>query len=616
MSAGQGLPLDTLISSIAAVGFSLSALYVAIALRHRPTWKSGIILLCACAEITAAHLLQQSSSDPGARLIWYKMAYVGFTVTPTAFLVFTLVFSGSGHELTNRIRLLLFVFPLLTTVLIVTNEFHGLVWNPARSTFYAISGDFLAAEDAGPWYWVFVSYSYLAMGTGCFFLIRQLVRSHQIYGWQTGIVIGAAILSILGSILDIFRISPLSPFSATALGLAVGSLMVVYALSPLRRRDLLSVTRATIFNSITDAIIVLDGVKRIVTVNLSSEKLVGRPASKVIFQPLKRYLPELVPLLTDEPGTNVEVVLERQDIKRTYDLRLTLIQDWQKHVAGQVIVLHDITDRKQAEEALKEYSERLEEMVAARTAELQTALQRAQIADKLKTEFVSNVNHELRTPLTNLLLYYQLLNARPEEKTKERLEVIGHELKRLRNLIEDLLNLSHLSLTQEDFYPRPGDLSKLIRTLIDDRYMLAKERKITLQSDLDAVIPQVYMNEVMIGQAVSNLLTNALRYTPAGGCVQIRAEVLNDPSGRPWAVISVQDTGPGISAEDLEHIFERFYRGEAGHESNVPGTGLGLAIVKEVVERHHGRIEAENNATGHGAIFKIWLPVEPEQQAG
>jgi signal transduction histidine kinase len=118
----------------------------------------------------------------------------------------------------------------------------------------------------------------------------------------------------------------------------------------------------------------------------------------------------------------------------------------------------------------------------------------------------------------------------------------------------------------------------------------------------------------MMEQAIANLLTNALNYTPAGGkvCICTSIEVRED---EPWVSISVRDTGPGISGEDLPHLFERFYRGRAGRESDAPGTGLGLAIVKQVVERHHGRIEVENGAEEGGAIFTIWLPHAAEQEA-
>jgi two-component system sensor histidine kinase MprB len=98
--------------------------------------------------------------------------------------------------------------------------------------------------------------------------------------------------------------------------------------------------------------------------------------------------------------------------------------------------------------------------------------------------------------------------------------------------------------------------------------------------------------------------------------VHIRTSSKKSGPGGTWVAFSVQDTGPGISDEDLPHLFERFYRGRAGHDSRTPGTGLGLAIVKQVVERHCGRIEVARGAGGRGAVFTVWLPVEQTQPAG
>ncbi|MEZ0395901.1 MAG: GAF domain-containing protein [Anaerolineales bacterium] len=250
----------------------------------------------------------------------------------------------------------------------------------------------------------------------------------------------------------------------------------------------------------------------------------------------------------------------------------------------------------------------LEERVAERTTDLIAALRKAQEADRLKSEFIANVNHELRTPLTNLLLYYQMLRAQPNVKTEERLDVIGRELSRLRILIEDLLNLSRMDLGQVTPAFKPQDLNALIRTLVDDRRSLAEERGLTLEMSLRPDLPLVWLDESMMVQAVSNLLTNALNYTLKGGRVSVRTAV-EQAENEMWASFCVEDTGLGISEEDLPHLFERFYRGKAGHESGAPGTGLGLAIVKQVVEMHRGRIEVSAGEGGRGARFTVYLPL-------
>jgi signal transduction histidine kinase len=269
--------------------------------------------------------------------------------------------------------------------------------------------------------------------------------------------------------------------------------------------------------------------------------------------------------------------------------------------------------RTRLNEQMVQHAADLEMRVAERTTELQSALQKAQAADRLKSEFIINVNHELRTPLTNLVLYYQMLRTQPTVKAEERLDVIGRELQRLRILIEELLNLSRFDLGQ--IKPRfvQYDLNELIKTLINDRRSLAEERGLTLNSKFQSNLYMVWVDEPTISQAVSNLLTNAMNYTPRGGKVLVTT-ITELQNGEPWVGIRIQDTGRGLDKEEIPHLFERFYRGKAGHDSGAPGTGLGLAIVKQVVEHHHGRIDVENGVGGQGAVFTIWLPAKQPQE--
>jgi PAS domain S-box-containing protein len=269
--------------------------------------------------------------------------------------------------------------------------------------------------------------------------------------------------------------------------------------------------------------------------------------------------------------------------------------------------------RTRLNEQMVHHAAELEVRVTERTAELQSALQKAQAADQLKSEFIINVNHELRTPLTNLVLYYQMLRTQPTVKSEERLDVIGRELQRLRSLIEELLNLSRFDLGQVRLRFTQCDLNALIQTLVNDRQSLAEERGLTLKSNLLSNLPLVWLDEPTITQAISNLLTNAMNYTPRGGKVEV-ATITEFHDDGSWVGFRIQDTGRGIDNEDMPHLFERFYRGKAGHDSGAPGTGLGLAIVKQIIEQHRGRIEVDNALDRQGAIFTIWLPtIQPQE---
>jgi signal transduction histidine kinase/DNA-binding response OmpR family regulator len=256
--------------------------------------------------------------------------------------------------------------------------------------------------------------------------------------------------------------------------------------------------------------------------------------------------------------------------------------------------------------AQKNYANQLEEQVAMRTAELVEALERAKAADKLKSQFVSDINHELRTPLSNIKLYLGLLDQGRQEN-QERYKIILHrETDRLQLLMEELLDLSQLDQDKTKLHLTKTDLNQLIGRLIADRGQMAPEKSITIDFEAEPNFPAVMADSQLLFQVTANLLTNAINYTPSGGAITIRTETAV-AQNETWATISISDTGPGISDEEKSRLFQRFYRGETGRNSGVPGTGLGLAICREIIDRHNGSISIESTV-GQGSTFTIWLP--------
>jgi signal transduction histidine kinase/DNA-binding response OmpR family regulator len=254
--------------------------------------------------------------------------------------------------------------------------------------------------------------------------------------------------------------------------------------------------------------------------------------------------------------------------------------------------------------------EQLQEIVARRTVELESALQQARSADRVKSEFVSNVSHELRTPLTNLKLYLGLLTRGQPDKHQTYMDTLHREVGRLQDLIEGLLDLSRLDLDKLQANLQPTDLNLLVGTLVADRSALVADRGLILDVELDEHLPSALADPQLIEQVLTNLLTNAINYTPGGGQIDLRTGVA-EAAGQSWVTVDVADTGPGITEKDRMHLFERFYRGQAGRASHAPGTGLGLAICKEIMDRHSGRITLESQV-GQGSTFTVWLAVAPK----
>lgn len=234
--------------------------------------------------------------------------------------------------------------------------------------------------------------------------------------------------------------------------------------------------------------------------------------------------------------------------------------------------------------------------------------------DRMKDLFVSNVSHELRTPMANLKLYLTLLEqGRPERRDKYR-DVMKREVERLERLISDLLEISRLRNEQRAEYTQtrqPLDLEALINTVIEGNVAVAQaERKHLNHECTDSPLPQCHGDPDQIIRALTNLVSNALRYTPEGGHVTVRSRTSGHASGHAApesVIIEVVDTGIGIPVSEQAAIFERFYRG-SNISPTISGTGLGLAIVKEIVDLHAGQLEVES-VVGRGSTFRMTLPV-------
>lgn len=265
-----------------------------------------------------------------------------------------------------------------------------------------------------------------------------------------------------------------------------------------------------------------------------------------------------------------------------------------------VFIAMERTLRLEAEQ--RKLVETLEQRVADRTRELSEANVRLQDLDRLKDQFISNVSHDLRTPLTSIKLYLGLLETGKPEKRAHYFAALRREADRLQTLIEDLLELSRLDQGALAVDLQPIDLAATLQSLIDDRVPLARARGLTLDYQPARDLPLIRSDAALIVQVASNLIANAINYTPAGGSICIDAQP--DHNG---VVFSVRDSGAGISESDLPHLFERFYRGEAARQSQISGTGLGLAICKEIVERLNGRLLVDSQI-GQGATFTVWLP--------
>jgi signal transduction histidine kinase len=228
-----------------------------------------------------------------------------------------------------------------------------------------------------------------------------------------------------------------------------------------------------------------------------------------------------------------------------------------------------------------------------------------QSTQQAQRDFLANVSHELRTPLTSIQGFAQALldgAAATPEAIQRSAGIIFGEADRMRRLVDGLLDLARLDSGLRALTLAPVDLRGLLTGAAEKFSLRANAGSVTLAADLPPTLPAITGDADRLAQVVANLLDNALKHTPAGGRVTLSA------SASPTSVeISVSDTGPGIPAEDLGRIFERFYQVDKSRAHSA-GLGLGLAISREIVEAHGGRLRAES-VTGLGSRFTVELPL-------
>lgn len=259
---------------------------------------------------------------------------------------------------------------------------------------------------------------------------------------------------------------------------------------------------------------------------------------------------------------------------------------------------------------LQAYTFELEDRVQERTQALAEANEQLKSLDMLKSKFVSDVSHELRNPITNLTLYLELLEFANPEKRSKYFNILRTQVRRLTNLVEEILTLSRLENRSYHHLYQPIDFNYLVQQVILAHKPRAQNKQIRLHFTPTTPLPPVWGEPNQLTQIVTNLLDNALNYT-AEGTITL-ATNLQKNRNEPEVELSISDTGMGIPEEDLPHIFERFYRGTQVDRETVVGSGLGLGIVNEIVTLHHGHISV-NSTLNQGTTFTVTLPVAPQE---
>jgi len=243
---------------------------------------------------------------------------------------------------------------------------------------------------------------------------------------------------------------------------------------------------------------------------------------------------------------------------------------------------------------------------------------RERAVERMRADFVANASHELRTPLASLMGFIDTLRgpAADDPPAQQRfLGIMAEQAERMNRLIDDLLSLSRIELTEHQPPSDRVDVAEVLHRIAAAFEPRVAARNVQLDLDLAEGLPLVTADADQLEQVLQNLVDNAVKYGPQGGRVRVVAKLplAGRWPSRPGVVLSVTDDGPGIPKAHVPRLTERFYRVDKGRSRNAGGTGLGLAIVKHIVNRHRGQLLIESEE-GKGSTFSVWLPVAAERE--
>lgn len=319
------------------------------------------LLMLAVAEWSLAYALELVSHNLASALFWDNVAWLGAAVTPTLWLAFVLQYTGRARWLTRRNIVLLSIVPLVTLVLVWTNQYQGLV----ESNFSLdTSGPFAALNMAfGSWYWINLWYSYLLALVAAVLLcrfIQTLVRSTQMYLGQVGALLIAMMAPWVGNALTSFGLNPAPELDLTPFAFAISGLAIAWSLFRYRLLDIIPVAREAVFEGMSEAVIVVDEQGRVVDLNPAAQRLMRYTASKAVGYPFAQVFPELAEHSGDAANTHAGIVQDSGETQRYFDLHISPLyqRDNQPSTAGRLIVLNDITEHVQAQRTLRESEER------------------------------------------------------------------------------------------------------------------------------------------------------------------------------------------------------------------------------------------------------------------
>jgi PAS domain S-box-containing protein len=553
---------------------------------HSPTAPAATLLFASLSLWLFAESLSLVMTNAHDRIVVGKLIYPGVVATPVAVLLLAARAARRERWITPRTLAALWIMPVITLVLVASNDLHGWIW-PRIEAQPGTGGEEIVWSH-GPGFWASITYAYVLLGTATYFLASKYRRDWHRYKTEALLVFTGLAAPWVANAIYISGHSPLASLDLTPYGFALTAVFMAWGLGREGVLEATRVSRSTVVQELGDGLLVIDRRGRVVDLNAAARSILGR--SQEALQDLQvgdalARCPELLALL-ERPETALSSAVEIQTAEgmRSFDVRISELRESGREVVGRLVVLRDVTDYLRASEA-------------------------ARAATVAKSQFLANMSHEIRTPMNGVLgLAQHLAHLALEPEPRSVVEDILRSGNALLQIIDDILDFSKLEAGKLRVDPTPFQariLTADVMKLLEPR---AQQVGIGLEAAIAADVPTWLLGDSgRIRQVLLNLASNAVKFTKEGS-VAVRVSCDGVHQGCAQVRFSVVDTGIGIPAAALETIFDPFTQADASTTRRFGGTGLGLSVSRELVSCMGGELGVKSEE-GRGSSFWFVLPL-------
>jgi signal transduction histidine kinase/CheY-like chemotaxis protein len=546
---------------------------------------------------TAAYAVELSAADLPTQFLMTKLEYIGILTVPAFWAGFVAQYTGQRGWFTGWKRIALILPPLLALICVWVPPLNSLIWSKISAEVGPGNALLFKSEKGPIFLGLIIPNAYVLLLIGTYLLVRTFRTASRLYRRQTLIMLLGAFAPWIANFLYITNLSPfggaldLTPFAFTTTGLFIS-----YGLFQYRLMDIVPVARESVFENITEGVLVLDEYARVTLSNPAALKMLS-----LTYDPVGRALPEVfaaaqVTALSQTPSGHPEYVNHTAAGDLIFEVRRSPFYDLTEHPIGELVLLSEITARRQYETELRQARDQAEQ-----------ARDQAESANQAKSRFLSSMSHELRTPLNAILGFSEFI-SRAENLTpgqRENLSIINQSGEHLLEIINDILEISRIEAGRSALQEDDFDLQKFLQSIENILILRARQQETELVFSISPDAPRyIRTDQGKLRQALMNLLSNAIKFTHRG---RVSLTLKTDTVEPERLIFAVEDTGVGIAPEEIGLLFSAFSQTSSGKRTQ-QGTGLGLAISRAFVQMMGGDIRVRSQP-GQGSCFEFDIRV-------